>query len=217
MRYPSGVLTVISWFDARKSRKTLQELVARALTDKPTVLCIVSDKFTNRDQLRPFVPLADRFGDKLHFILAAEWEEDHREREGATLLRGLGLAAEQRPALLHDTGPERRAVVLRQKQPIALIDLFFQERGRALDGGADPRHEEFLQIEDAIAAELEKLLVRLPPQPPPPLRALQAGEHDFTIGGVCHCCGDGRSTLRICPGRRDDGPKHDRFELIELD
>jgi len=211
------VLTVISWFDARRSRKSLQELVARALTDKPTLLCIVSDKFTNADKLRPFVPLADRFGDRLHFILAAEWEEQDRERDGEALLRSLGLAKEQRPALLRDAGPERRAVVLRQKQPIAILDLFFQERGRALDGGPDPRDAEFRELEDAIAAELDKLLVRLPPQPPPPMRAINKGEHDFTSGGVCHACGDGRSTLRICPGRKDEGPRRDRFELIELD
>lgn len=211
------MLTVISWFTARKTRKPLHELVNRALTNAPTVLCVVADKYTNEDKLRPFVPLADRFGDRLHFILAAEWEQADRELEGEVLLRGLGLATEQRPALLADAGSDRRALVLRQKQPVALIDLFFQERGRALDGGPDPRDGEFRALEDAIAAELDKLLVRLPPQPPPPMRGLQPGEHDFTALGLCNSCGDGRSSLRVCPGRRDEGPKRDRFELIELE
>ena len=68
------MLTVISWYSARKSRKQLHQLVQTALTDKPTVLAIVSDHYTNQDNLRPFAPVAERLGDRVHFILVAEYD-----------------------------------------------------------------------------------------------------------------------------------------------
>ncbi|MGZ6141794.1 MAG: hypothetical protein ACXWLM_00585, partial [Myxococcales bacterium] len=134
------MLTVISWYAARRSRRQLHEWVARALTDKPTLLAVVSDKYTQEAHVRPFAPLAERFGDRLHVILAAEWEQEDRERDGEVLFRQLGLAPEARRRVLRDEGKTRLGVVLRQKQPIALIDLFFEERGfTTLDGRPDPR------------------------------------------------------------------------------
>jgi hypothetical protein len=215
----AGVLTVISWYTARRSRRTLSEWVQRALTDKPTLFAIVSDKYTQEAHVRPFAPLAERFGGRLHVILAAEWEQQDREREGDAALRALGLSPETRRRMLRDEGKARTAVVLRQKQPVALIDLFFEERGfTTLDGRPDPRGAEIAAREDAVARKLDELLVRLPPPPPPPSRRLQPGEHDFSPQGLCRFCGAGSATLTACPGtKRDDGPRRDRFELIELD
>jgi hypothetical protein len=214
-----AVLTVISWYTARRSRKQLHEWVARALTDKPTLLAVVSDKYTQEGHLRPFAPVAERFGDRLHVILAAEWDEEDRVRDGEVLLRGLGLEPNARHRLLHDEGKARTGVVLRQKQPVALIELFFEERGfTTLDGRPDPRASEIREREDHVVRQLEGLLVRLPPPPPPPSRILKPGEHDFSPQGLCRFCGQGASTLSACPGtKRDEGPKRDRFELIELD
>src|ERR1700694_5597632 len=62
VRYSQPVLTVISWYAARRSRRQLHEWVARALTDKPTLLAIVSDKYTQEGHLRPFAPVAERLG-----------------------------------------------------------------------------------------------------------------------------------------------------------
>ena len=213
------MLTVISWYTARKSRRTLAEWIQRALTDKPTLLAIVSDKYTQVDHIRPFAPLAERFGERLHVILATEWEQDEREADGEVALRQLGLVSEGRQRVLHDEGKARYGVVLRQKQPVALIELFFEERGfTTLDGRPDPRAGEIRAREDEVVRKLEELLVRLPPPAPPPSRVLQAGEHDFSLAGICSYCGDGRSSLKACPGtRRDEGPRRDRFELIELD
>jgi hypothetical protein len=213
------VLTVISWYAARRSRKQLHELVQQALTPAPTLLAIVADKYTNEDHLRPFAPLAERFGDRLHVILAAEWEQEDRERDGEAALRQLGLAPDARRRVLRDQGKGRTGVVLRQKQPVALIELFFEERGFVtLDGRPDPRGAEMRAREDRAATQLEELLVRLPPPPPPPSRKLQPGEHDFSPQGLCRFCGQGRASLLACPGtRKDDGPQRDRFELIELD
>jgi hypothetical protein len=217
------VLTVISWYAARRSRRTLSEWVQRALTDKPTLLAIVADKYTQEAHLRPFAPVAERFGDRLHVILAAEWEQPDRERDGEAALRQLGLAPVARHRVLHDEGKAegkaRTGVVLRQKQPVALIELFFEERGfTTLDGRPDPRASEIRAREDHVIRQLEDLLVHLPPPPPPPSRVLQPGEHDFTPQGLCNFCGQGKSTLALCPGtKRDDGPRRDRFELIELD
>jgi hypothetical protein len=219
LRYLSAVYSVISWYGARRSRKELHELVQRALTDKPTLLALVADKYTQEAHLRPFAPVAERFGDRLHVILAAEWEQEDRERDGEVLLGQLGLAPEARRRLLVDQGKARTGLVLRQKQPVALIELFFEERGfTTLDGRPDPRGAEIGAREDRVVRQLEELLVRLPPPAPPPSRALQPGEHDFSPAGLCRFCGAGSATLTACPGtRRDDGPRRDRFELIELD
>ena len=213
------MLTVISWYAARRSRRQLHEWVARALTDKPTLLAVVSDKYTQEAHLRPFAPVAERFGDRLHVILAAEWEQEDRERDGEVMLRQLGLAPTARHRVLHDEGKARTGLVLRQKQPIALIELFFEERGyTTLDGRPDPRGDEIRAREDRVVRQLEELLVRLPPPAPPPPRVLQPGEHDFSEKGICSYCGQGRSTLMACKGtRRDEGPQRDRFELIELE
>ena len=213
------MLTVISWYAARRSRRQLHEWVQRALTDKPTLLAIVSDQYTQEAHLRPFAPVAERFGDRLEVILAAEWEQDDRERDGEVVLRQLGLAQAGRHRVLHDEGKARTGVVLRQKQPVALIELFFEERGfTTLDGRPDPRGAEIAAREDHVVRQLEQLLVRLPPPAPPPPRALPPGEHGFSAQGLCRFCGQGKSTLSLCPGtKRDDGPRRDRFELIELD
>jgi hypothetical protein len=217
--YIQGVLTVISWYSARKSRKSLQELVLKALTDTPTLLAVVADKYTNEDHLRPFATVAERFGDRLHVILAAEWEQPDRERDGEALLRALGLAPAARPRLLRDAGKTRTGLVLRAKQPIALIELFFEERAyTTLSGQPDPRGEEMAAREGRVVQQLQELLVRLPPQPPPPPRMLQPGEHDFSPQGLCRICGEGSSTLAACKGtKQDDSPPRDRFELIELE
>jgi len=213
------VLTVISRYSARRSRRQLHDLVQRALTDKPTLLAIVSDQYTQEAHLRPFAPVAERFGDRLHVILAAEWEQADREQDGDLALRQFGLAPAARHRVLHDEGKVRTGVVLRQKQPVALIELFFEERGyTTLDGRPDPRGAEIGEREDHVVRQLEALLIRLPPPPPPPSRVLQPGEHDFSPQGLCRYCGQGASTLNACPGtKRDEGPQRDRFELIELD
>ena len=213
------MLTVISWYAARRSRRQLHEWVARALTDKPTLLAVVSDKYTQEAHLRPFAPVAERFGDRLHVILAAEWEQEDRERDGEVMLQQLGLAPTARHRVLHDEGKARTGLVLRQKQPVALIELFFEERGyTTLDGRPDPRGDEIRAREDRVVRQLEELLVRLPPPAPPPPRVLQPGEHDFSEKGICSYCGQGRSTLMACKGTRgDEGPQRDRFELIEIE
>src|SRR3954470_11992364 len=89
--YRKGVLTIISWFAARRNRQSLQALVSKALTDAPTVLRVVNDKYMSESALRPWTPLAERFGDRLHFILAAEFDQLEREREGGVVLRSLGV------------------------------------------------------------------------------------------------------------------------------
>jgi hypothetical protein len=219
MGYLSFVLTVLPWFVARRSRKSLSQLVAAELTDKPTLLAVVADRYTNERHIRPFSPLSERFGDRLHVILVAEFEEADRELQGEALLRDLQLAPEARRRMLRDEGPGRVAVILRQKRPVAMIELFFAERAyTSLDGRPDPRGAQMQAREDDVVKAIEELLGRLPPPLPPPPRLLQPGEHDFAASGLCQRCGGGRATLLACPGtRRDEGPRRDRFELIELD
>ena len=214
---------MINWTAARRSRRPLAELVERALTNVPTLFGMVSDKYTNEHNLRPWATIAERFGSRLEVLLLAEWEPADRLADGTPLLRRLGLAAEAQPRLLTDADPlVRTAMVLRQKQPVALIDLFFEERGRTtLDGKPEPRAAEMAEREERAMRQLQDLLGRIPPPPPPPPRALQPGEHDFSPQGLCRACGLGRATLLPCTGKavaaRDEGPKRDRFELIELD
>jgi hypothetical protein len=219
LRYVCGVYTVIPWFAARRARKSLAQLVQAALTNGPTLLAIVSDKYTNEDKLRPFAPLAARFAGRLHVLLAAEWEQEDREREGEATLRDLGVVPEARRRLLRDEGRQRFALLLRQKQPVALLEVFFEERAQSgLDGRPDPRAGEIAAREDEVARRIEEVLVRLPPPAPPARRTLQPGEHDFSSQGLCGFCGQGRATLSACPGtKRDETPPRDRFELIELD
>jgi hypothetical protein len=214
-----AVLTVISEYAVRRGRKDLHAHIMAALGDKPTLLAILADKYTNEDNLRPFVYVAERFGDRLHVIVAAEWRQDSRERDGETALLRLGVAPEARRRLLRDEGTARIALILRQKIPVALVELFFEERGyTALDGSPDPRGEEIRARENQVVERIENLLGRLPPPAPPPPRTLRPGEHDFNQRGICNFCGQGRSSLMACTGtKRDEGPQRDRFELIELD
>ena len=219
LRYVRGVYTVIPWFAARRARKSLGQMLQAALTDQPTLLAIVADKYTSEDKLRPFAPLAERFGGRLHVILAAEWEQEDREREGDAALHQLRVAPEARRRLLRDEGRKRMALLFRQKQPVALIEVFFEERAQAtLDGRPDPRAGEIALREEEVARAIDEVLVRLPPPSPPPSRTLQPGQHDFSPAGLCRFCGQGSSTLAACPGtKRQEGPARDRFELIELD
>ena len=211
--------TVLPWFAARRARKTLWQLLQAELTDRPTLLAILADKYTNQDRLRPFAPLAERFQGRVHVILAAEWEQQDREREGEAALMELRVAPEARRLLLRDEGRRRTALLLRQKQPVALVEAFFEERAFVgLDGNPEPRAAEIAAREEEVARRIEEALGRLPPPAPPPPRALQPGEHDFSPQGLCRLCGQGSSTLLACPGtKREEAPRRDRFELIELD
>lgn len=211
--------TVLPWFAARRARKTLWQLLQAELTDRPTLLAILADKYTNQDRLRPFAPLAERFQGRVHVILAAEWEQQDREREGEAALVELRVAPEARRLLLRDEGRRRTALLLRQKQPVALVEAFFEERAFVgLDGNPEPRAAEIASREEEVARRIEEALGRLPPPAPPPQRALQPGAHDFSPQGLCRLCGQGSSTLLACPGtKREEAPRRDRFELIELD
>src|SRR5262249_31376724 len=117
--YVGAVYTAIPWFAARRARKSLGQLLQAALTDRPTLLAIVSDKHTHEAKLRPVATPAERFAGRLHVILAAEWEQEDRERDGEAALRALGVAPEARRRLLRDEGKRRFALLLRQKQPVA--------------------------------------------------------------------------------------------------
>jgi len=213
------VYTVIPELAARRARKSLAQILQATLTDRPTLLAIVADKYTNEDRLRPFAPLARRFGGALDVVLAADWDQPAREREGGAALEALRVAPEARGALLRDEGKRRMALLLRQKSPVGLIEVFFEERAyTTLDGRPDPRADEIAAREEALARRIEDVLVRLPPPAPPPSRALKAGEHDFAPQGLCRFCGQGSSTLLACPGTKsDEGPRPDRFEMIELE
>jgi hypothetical protein len=213
------VLTVLNWYSARRGRKALHELVAALLTDKPTLVALVGDHYTAESHLRPWVPLAEKFADRLEVILAAEWEEPDRARDGQVLWRTLGVAPEAWPRLFAHHGDVRTAVLLRGRRPWALVDVFFLEKGYPYNATTvDPREPLVRAREVALFSEIERLLGRLPPPDPPPRRILQPGEHDFSPTGVCHACGDGRASLRSCPGsKKPDEPRRDRFELIEIE
>src|SRR5438046_7980 len=83
-----------------------------------------------------------------------------------------------------------------------------RERAQAtLDGRPDPRAGEIAAREEEVARAIDEVLVRLPPPAPPPARALQPGEHDFSASGLCRFCGQGSSTVAACPGtKREEGP-----------
>jgi hypothetical protein len=213
-------LTVITWYGARRLRKSLQQLVMNELTDRPTLLAIVSEMYTQEQHIRPFAPLAERFAGRLEVILCAEWQQDAREKDGEQLLAALGLAPDARPRLLRDEGDVRVGLVLRQKQPVALIDLYFAERAPPSALYADDgRDTAFALREERAALQLSQLLTRLPAQPPAPQPEplLKPGQHDFNRGGVCRLCGDGPMSRRECPGTKAQEAGRDRFELIELE
>jgi hypothetical protein len=155
----------------------------------------------------------------MHVILAAEWDQEDRERDGRVLLRALGLAPSVQPRLLRDEGEARMGIVLRARRPIALIELFFAERGNTMyDGRPDPISEKLREREEHIAEQLQQLLGRLPPPAPPPPRRLEPGEHDFSPQGLCRLCGESTTTLAACGATKGgESPARDRFELIELD
>jgi hypothetical protein len=215
-RYARGVLTVISWSTARRSRRPTADLVLEALGPEPTLFAIVADHYTNESSLRPFAPLADKLADRMHFLLLAEWPQEAREREGEAVLSRLGVSREAWPMLLRDEDDTRFAVVLRRRQPIALINLFFRERRQGI---GDREDEELRAWEEEAFRKLEGLLLRLSPLPPDQPRALAPGEHDFLSTGLCRKCGQGVGTLLACGVERppEPAPTRDRFELIELD
>src|SRR6267143_4989112 len=77
--YAPGVLTVVSWFTARKARKPIVQLVADHLRPEPTLLALVADRYTSESSLRPFAPLAEKLGDRMHVLVLAEWPQEDRE------------------------------------------------------------------------------------------------------------------------------------------
>jgi hypothetical protein len=211
------VLTVINWFSFRRSRGQLHDWVARQMTDKPTLVAVVGDKYTSESSLRPFTPLGERFGDRLHVLLAAEWPGHDRQSDGRQMFERLGVADSVIDALVRDAGDSRLGLLFKQKRPFALVELFFVERGQ-FPGEPDGKELELRALETELFEGLEKCL--LPSTPPDPglARPLRPGEHDFGANGICRKCNDGRASLRACPGpKRDEGPNRDRFELIELD
>jgi hypothetical protein len=211
------MLTVLSWYAARKSRRPLADLVLEELRAEPTLFAILADQYTNESSLRPFAPIADKLGERMQVLLLAEWPQDERERDGESVLARLGVAREAWPMLLRDEpGDTRFAVVLRRKQPVALINLFFRERRQ---GGMDRVDDELRAWEAQAVAKLEILLSRFSPLPPEPPLALAPDQHDFLSTGLCRKCGQGAGTLLGCGVHRppEPGPSRDRFELIELD
>jgi hypothetical protein len=152
----------------------------------------------------------------MHVLLLAEWPQQERERDGEAILSRLGASRETWPMLLRDEDDTRFAIVLRRKQPIALVNLFFRERRQGI---GDREDEELCAWEEQAFRKLDALLLRLSPLPPEPPRALAPGEHDFLSTGLCRKCGQGVGTLLACGVQRqpEPGPSRDRFELIELD
>ena len=218
--YPRGVYTVLPWFAARRARKPLAELLRGSLDDRPTLLAILGDKYTNEDRVRPFAPLAERFRGRLHVILAAEWEPDERERQGDAALRELGVAPEARRRLLRDEGRGRVALLLRQKKPVALIDLFFEERAfvglmgsrtRTRRGDAPPARTR----SPGGSTTCSSVSLR-----PPRRRRGRCSPASTTSHPRACASSAARAGRRCCAcsgTRRDDDPRRDRFELIELD
>jgi hypothetical protein len=215
-RYARAVFNVISWSTARRSRRPTVDLVLEALGPEPTLFAILADHYTNESSLRPFAPLADKLGERMHVLLLAEWPQQERERDGEAILSHLGASRETRPMLLRDEGDTRFAMVLRRKQPVALINLFFRERRQGI---GDREDEELCAWEQEAFRKLDELLLRFFPLPPDPPRALARGEHDFLSTGLCRKCGQGVGTLLACGVQRqaEPAPSRDRFELIELD
>ena len=215
-RYARRVLTVVSWSAARRSRTPAVDLVLEELGPEPTLFAMLADRYTNESSLRPFAPLADKLGNRMHVLVLFEWPQDAREREGEAVLARLGLSREAWPMLLRDRDDTRFAVVLRRKQPIALINLFFRERRQGI---GDREDDELRAWEEEAFRKLDSLLLRLSPLPPEAPRALATGEHDFLSTGLCRKCGQGVGTLLGCGVERppEAGPSRDRFELIELD
>src|SRR6266478_5869513 len=124
------VLTVVSFSAARKSRTPITQLVADNLRPEPTLLALLADRYTSESSLRPFAPLAEKLGDRMHVLVLAEWPQDDRERDGAALLGSLGVSREAWPMLLRDEDDARFAIVLHRGRPVALINLFFRELPR---------------------------------------------------------------------------------------
>src|SRR5262249_59661752 len=71
-------------------------LVAGHLRPEPTLLALLSDRYTSESSLRPFAPLADKLGSRMHVLVLAEWPQPERERDGEALLRTLGRSEERR-------------------------------------------------------------------------------------------------------------------------
>ena len=186
----SPVLTVVSFSAARRSRTPIARLVADHLRPEPTLFAILADRYTSESSLRPFAPLADRLGSRMHVLILAEWPQADRERDGEALLQSLGVSREAWPMLLRDEDDTRFAVVLHRGRPVALINLFFRELPQG-SGGAE--EEELLAWEGEALRKLEALLSRLSPLPPEAARPAPP------------------------PPPPDPGPSRDRFELIELD
>src|SRR5215470_17132356 len=92
--FSAFVLTVISFSAARRSRTPLSQLVADHLRAEPTLLAFLSDRYTSESSLRPFAPLADKLGSRMHVLVLAEWPQPERERDGEALLRALGVSRE---------------------------------------------------------------------------------------------------------------------------
>ncbi|HWE24540.1 MAG TPA: hypothetical protein VG496_11450 [Myxococcales bacterium] len=211
------MLSVLSWFAARKSRRPAVELVMQELRAEPTLFAILADRYTNESSLRPFAPLAERLADRMHVFVLAEWPQDERQQDGEAILTRLGVSREAWPMLLRDEeGDTRYAIVLRRKQPVALINLFFRERRQ---GGGEREDDELRAWEDQAFGKLDGLLSRLSPIPPEAARPLAPDQHDFLTTGICRKCGQGKGTLLACGVQRplEPGPSRDRFELIELD
>src|SRR5438477_1438653 len=108
----SPVLTVVSFSAARRSRTPIARLVADHLRPEPTLLAFLADRYTSESSLRPFAPLADKLGDRMHVLVLAEWPQEERERDGEALLRSLAVSPEAWPMLLRDEDEARFAVVL---------------------------------------------------------------------------------------------------------
>jgi hypothetical protein len=183
----AGVLTVVSWATARKSRTPIVQLVSENLRTEPTLLALLADPYTNESRLRPFAPLADRLQGRMDVLVLAGWPQEERERDGEALLRSFAVSREAWPMLLRDEDDARFAVVLHRGRAVALINLFFRELAQ---GSATAEEEQIRAWEDEAGRKLEALLWRLSPTP---------------------------DVAAPAPPAPHPGPSRDRFELIELD